>query len=63
MVVDIHAAYLVCLGHNDLAFYDRDLAVNYVTFASEYRKLVGNPDHRHDVIPLQCLYLELYLVA
>jgi len=30
------------LGHNDLAFFDSDLAVNYVTFGTEHQKLVGN---------------------
>jgi len=30
------------------------LAVNYVTFGSEHRKLVvGNSDRRHEVVPLQ----------
>jgi len=53
MAVDIHIAYLVCLGHNNLAFFDSNLEVNYVTFGSEHQKLVGNPDRRHDVILLQ----------
>jgi len=38
----MNVAYLVYLRHNDLAFFDSDLAVNYVTFGSEHRKLVGN---------------------
>jgi len=40
------------LGHNDLAFFDSDLAVNYVTFGSEHQKLVGNPDRHPDATPL-----------
>jgi len=30
------------LSHNDLAFWQQ-FGVNYVTFGSEHRKLVGNP--------------------
>ena len=52
-MVDIHVAYLVRFDHNDLAFSDSDLAVNYVMFGSEHRKFVGNPDRHHVVIPLQ----------
>jgi len=48
--VDIHAAYLVCSGHNELAFFDSDIAVNYTTFGSEHQKFVGNPDRHHDII-------------
>ena len=44
--VDIHVAYLVCLGHNKMAFFNSDLAVKNVMFASKHRKLVGNPDRR-----------------
>ena len=44
MTVDIHVTYM---GH-----YDSNLAVHYVTFGSEHRKLVGNPVRLHDVVPL-----------
>jgi len=40
------------LGHNDLAFFDSDLAVNYIMFGSEHQKLVGNHDRHNDVVPL-----------
>jgi len=33
-------------------FFDSDLAVNYIIFGSEHRKLVGNRDRRPDATPL-----------
>ena len=42
------------IGHNDLAFFDSDLAVNYVTFGSDHQKLVGDPNGRHDVAAAPC---------
>jgi len=42
------------LGRNDLAFFDSNLAVNYVTFGSDHQKLVGNPNGRHDVAAAPC---------
>ena len=47
-----HDCCILCLGHNDLAFFDSDLAVNYVVFGSEHQKLTGNHDCRRDVVPL-----------
>jgi len=35
-------------------FFDSDLALNYVKFGSEHRKLVGNHDRRPDTAPMQC---------
>jgi len=53
MAVDIHIAYLLCLGHNDLAFFYSNLVVNNNTLGSEHQKLVGNPDRRHDIVSMQ----------
>jgi len=36
------ASCILCLGRNDLAFFDSNLAVNCIMFGSEHRKLVGN---------------------
>ena len=35
---------ILCLGHYDLAFFSSGLAVNYVSFGTEHRKLHGSPD-------------------
>jgi len=53
MGVDIHVAYIVCLDHNDLAFFVNVIWQYYVRFGSERRKLVGNSDRRLDVVTLQ----------
>ena len=48
-----HVCCILSLGHNDLAFFDSNSAVNYVTFGCEHQKLVGNRDRRPDAAPLQ----------
>jgi len=44
-------AYFVC---NDLAFFDSDLAENYVTFGSDHQKVVGNPNGYYEVTAAPC---------
>jgi len=43
-----HRHCKLCLGHNDWAFFDSNLAVNYTL-----RLAVGNPDCHHNIVPLQ----------
>ena len=50
------------LGHNDLAFVDSDLAVNYVTFGSEHRKFAGNRDHHPDAARVNCYIFFKFLI-
>ena len=49
-----HGCCLLCLGRNDLAFFDSDFAVNYVTFGSDHEKLVGSLNGGHDVAATLC---------
>jgi len=62
-----YTLHIVCLCHNDSAFFDSNLAVNCITFGSQCRKLVGNPGGSLDINTLQhaagcefCMYHLLY---